>query len=62
MDIRDDRLLLYVNLQANKPAVFYYGLRAVTRGDFTLPPVSAEAMYDPTYTSIQSSGMIKVVE
>lgn len=62
MDIRDDRLLLYVNLQANKPAVFYYGLRAVTRGDFLLPPVSAEAMYDPTYTSIQSSGMIKVVE
>ncbi len=62
MDIRDDRLLLYVSLQRYKPATFYYSLRAVTCGNFALPPISAECMYDPTYTSVQSSGTITVVD
>ncbi len=62
MDIRDDRMLMYVNLPAREELVFHYGLRAVTKGSFTLPPVSAECMYDPSYTSIQSSGSIAVLE
>jgi len=62
MDIRDDRMLLYVNLPARSERNFYYGLRAVTRGSFTLPPVSAECMYDPTYTSVQDSGSIVINE
>jgi alpha-2-macroglobulin len=62
MDIRDDRLLLYVNLERGKKVEFYYALRAITRGVFRLPPVSAEAMYDPTVTSIESSGMVTVVQ
>jgi uncharacterized protein YfaS (alpha-2-macroglobulin family) len=61
MDMRDDRLLLYTYLPSRQEKIFYYALRAVTKGDFLLPPVSAECMYDPTFTSVQSSGSIKVV-
>jgi len=73
MDIRDDRMLLFLSLpgQPRGPAVgrrsgrkertFYYALRAVTVGEFTLPPITAECMYDPSYTSVASSGVITVV-
>lgn len=62
MDIRDDRLLLYLSLPQNTERIFYYGLRVVNCGKFILPPIVAECMYDPTYISTASSGMIKVVE
>ena len=61
MDIRDDRLLLFASLPGGKERTFYYALRAVTVGEFTLPPISAECMYDPSYTSLASSGVISVV-
>ncbi|MFH1514341.1 MAG: hypothetical protein ABIG42_02660, partial [bacterium] len=61
-DMRDDRLLIYTSLSWIKETIYYYTLRAVTKGHFTLPPVSAECMYDPSYTSVQSSGMITIVE
>ncbi|MBD3184339.1 hypothetical protein GF312_18795, partial [Candidatus Poribacteria bacterium] len=60
MDIRDDRMLLFVDLPRQKEQKFYYGLRAVTVGNFVLPPVAGEAMYDPTKISIANSGRIKV--
>ncbi len=62
MDIRDDRLIFFGKFPRQQEQKFYYALRAVTRGDFTLPPVSAEAMYDPTKSSVASSGKIRVVE
>ena len=62
MDIRDDRLIFFGKLPRQKKQKFYYALRAVTRGDFALPPVAAEAMYDPTKSSVASSGRIRVVE
>ena len=62
VDMRDDRLLIYTSLTKNKYTIYYYTLRAVTKGHFTLPPVSAECMYDPSYTSVQSSGMITIVD
>lgn len=61
LDIRDDRLLLYTDLSFRNTRVFYYALRAVTRGTFTLPPVSAEAMYNPEFTGINSSGIVKIL-
>ncbi|MEW6096720.1 MAG: alpha-2-macroglobulin [bacterium] len=61
MDIRDDRLLLYTSVRRRDTQTFYYGLRAVTRGEFILPPILSESMYDPTYTCVASSGMIKIV-
>ncbi|MCZ6678163.1 MAG: MG2 domain-containing protein [Candidatus Poribacteria bacterium] len=62
MDIRDDRLIFFGKFPRQQEQKFYYALRAVTRGDFVLPPVAAEAMYDPTKSSVASSGKIRVVE
>ena len=62
MDIRDDRLIFFGKFRRQKRQKFYYALRAVTRGEFALPPVAAEAMYDPTKSSAASSGRIRVVE
>jgi len=61
MDIRDDRLNIYLNLPRGKTVEFYYMLRAVTTGRFVLPPVKGEAMYDPFQSSVANSGMIQVV-
>jgi alpha-2-macroglobulin len=62
MDIRDDRIIFYGKFKRNQEQKIYYALRAVTRGEFTLPPVSAEAMYDPEKSSVASNGKIRVVE
>jgi len=60
MDIRDDRLNIFLNLRKGKKTEFYYMLRAVTSGRFILPPVSGEAMYDPFKSSVENSGVVFV--
>ncbi len=60
MDIRDDRLLLYTD--ATKTKTFFYMVRAVTIGNFILPPIGAEAMYAPEYHSYNGSKRIKIVQ
>ncbi|MFP4017128.1 MAG: alpha-2-macroglobulin family protein, partial [Halanaerobiales bacterium] len=62
MDIRDDRLLLFTDVQRYDEQYFYYALRAVTAGDFTLPPIKAECMYEPEIYSINGIGKIRVVK
>ena len=62
MDIRDDRMLLFVNLRRQRERKFHYALRAVTVGEFILPPVVAEAMYDPAKLSVANSGSVKVIQ
>jgi uncharacterized protein YfaS (alpha-2-macroglobulin family) len=52
-DIRDDRVLLFTKPVSGK-SVFCYLARAVTPGKFTVPPVSAECMYDPEIRSVTS--------
>ena len=43
----DDRLLLYCDLLGQAEARFTYQARAVTRGRFVTPRITAEAMYSP---------------
>ncbi len=62
VDIRDDRLVFYGTFQLRRQERFYYALRAVTEGTFTVPPVSAEAMYDPTKSAVASMGTIQIVK
>lgn len=62
IDIRDDRLLFYGSFQYQREQIFYYPLRVVTEGRFTVPPVSAEAMYDPSISAVASTGTIQVVK
>jgi len=61
MDIRDDRMLLFATLPRQKERKFYYALRVVTVGEFVLPPVTAEAMYDPAKSSVANSGRVSVI-
>jgi uncharacterized protein YfaS (alpha-2-macroglobulin family) len=60
MDIRDDRLIIYGDFSHGRTESFYYTLRAVTRGRFTVPSIRAEAMYSPMKASVASSGEIIV--
>jgi uncharacterized protein YfaS (alpha-2-macroglobulin family) len=61
LDLRDDRLLLFTDVQANKTKRYYYLIRAVNSGTFTLPAIGAEAMYDPAYRSYHGGGKIRVL-
>jgi uncharacterized protein YfaS (alpha-2-macroglobulin family) len=61
LDIRDDRMIMSVDLYHREEREFYYALRVVTEGKFVLPPVVAEAMYDPEKSSVAGSGMIQVM-
>jgi len=61
MDVRDDRLILFFSLPKVQTYHFYYALRAVTCGEFTLPSIKAECMYAPEIASFSSSGAIRVV-
>jgi uncharacterized protein YfaS (alpha-2-macroglobulin family) len=59
-DIRDDRLLLFTHLSPGGPMNFYYGLRAIAAGEFTIPPVAAECMYNPLIAGSSSAGGLVV--
>ncbi|MFW5799212.1 MAG: alpha-2-macroglobulin family protein [Spirochaetota bacterium] len=62
MDIRDDRLLMFSDVRANYDRTFYYTVRAVTPGSFRVPAIMAEAMYNPDYSSLSSTGSLNISE
>jgi uncharacterized protein YfaS (alpha-2-macroglobulin family) len=49
MNLRDDRIELFGSLGAREMRLVVYALRAVTSGQFNMPPVEAEAMYYPDH-------------
>lgn len=61
MDIRDDRMLYFTDLRVGAEKRFYYSLRAISVGDFAVPPVMAECMYNPAIAAAASSGRIKII-
>ena len=61
VDARDDRMLGFVGGDANW-TTFFYAVRAVTPGDFAMPPLKASAMYDPGLVSVSGGGRISVVQ
>ena len=60
MDVRDDRLILFTSLAGNETREFLYLLRVVNQGRFVLPPVAAEAMYDPSYHSYHGAAAVSI--
>ena len=61
MDVRDDRINLFVNAGEHKQ-VYYYAVRAVSPGVYRMGPVSADAMYNGEYHSNNGAGIIKVLQ
>lgn len=61
MDVRDDRINLFVNLY-NSRQNYYYAVRAVSTGVYKMGPASADAMYNGEYHSYNGAGVIKVVQ
>ena len=60
LDLRDDRVLVFMDLPPNRWQTVYSVLRAVTPGTFRLPPVQAEAMYDQSLRATGPRGTIGV--
>jgi uncharacterized protein YfaS (alpha-2-macroglobulin family) len=60
LDLRDDRILLFGDLPANSWQTYYTLVRAVAPGTFRLPPVQAEAMYNPSIRATGERGTIMV--
>ncbi|MCC5944532.1 MAG: alpha-2-macroglobulin family protein [Bernardetiaceae bacterium] len=59
-DFRDDRVNIFTDVRRDKTLNFYYTLRAVSKGEFALGPVGADAMYDAAYRSYYGSGKVRV--
>ncbi len=60
MDIRDDRVNWFFDLNPGKRAVFAIKVNPTFRGIFTLPPVVCEAMYTPEFFARIASGRVEV--
>ncbi|MDR3267327.1 MAG: alpha-2-macroglobulin [Tannerella sp.] len=61
-DIRDDRVLTYFDLSAGTSKEFKISLQTSYIGDFVLPAVLCEAMYDPSAYARTKAGRVSVVE
>jgi uncharacterized protein YfaS (alpha-2-macroglobulin family) len=59
-DLRDDRVLFFTDLEKTGWHAGYTQLRAVTPGSYGLPPLQAEAMYDPSLLAVGEAGTLTV--
>lgn len=59
-DIRDDRVLTYFNLRRGETKIFTIRLQATYAGNFILPSVQCEAMYDVNVQARSKAGRTTV--
>jgi alpha-2-macroglobulin len=55
----DDRVILFTEAPAS-PRTYQYSIRAVTAGDFVVPPIQATCMYNESIESVFGSSRVKV--
>jgi hypothetical protein len=60
MNVRDDRVEIFGTVGAGQTVSFAYAVRAVTAGNFSVPPVEAEAMYDPRLWARELGGSVGI--
>lgn len=60
IDIRDDRTMHYFDLKPNESASFEVLLNAAYQGDYYLPSISVEAMYDNSIFANKPGKWVKV--
>jgi uncharacterized protein YfaS (alpha-2-macroglobulin family) len=58
-DMRDDRINFYLTANRSEKHL-YYVVRAVSKGNFVLGPVGADAMYNGEYHSYHGGGKVVV--
>ncbi len=58
-DIRDDRIHFFTTATAKEQS-FYYQVRVISKGTFTVGPVGADAMYQGQYRSYAGGGKVVV--
>ncbi|MFV0346558.1 MAG: alpha-2-macroglobulin family protein [Bacteroidales bacterium] len=61
-DIRDDRVYSYFNIEAKQQKSFSVELTAAYLGEFNLPAVSVEAMYDNSVNAIVKGGRVVITK
>ncbi len=61
-DIRDDRVNWFFGLPAGKVKTFTVQLRAAYEGNFALPAIVCEAMYQPSINASTASGSAVVIK
>lgn len=61
MDIRDDKVIYYFNLDKGQKKVFTVRFNAAYCGEFTIPSIRCEAMYDPSVYARTASGTTAVI-
>ncbi|MEM9462205.1 MAG: Ig-like domain-containing protein [Myxococcota bacterium] len=61
-DLRDDRMLLFADRMPAGVYTYSYTARATTLGSFQLPPVRAEAMYEPERFGHSETSTVRVIE
>ncbi len=64
MDIRDDKIMWFFGFDYRRSAIktFTFKVRAVTCGEFTLPPTYVEAMYDNRFKAVLKGIPVTVTE
>jgi len=60
-DIRDDRVYTYFDLGKNKSKTIKINLHAAYVGEYYLPAVHIEAMYDATISALKKGSLVKVI-
>jgi uncharacterized protein YfaS (alpha-2-macroglobulin family) len=60
--MRDDRMLLFSDSMPAGVYTYSYTARATNIGTFVLPPVKAEAMYEPERFGHSATSTVRVVE
>ncbi len=60
LDLKDDRFMVFGKLEPGQTVRVVYAVRAVTAGEFTVPPVSAEAMYDPRLWAREGGKTVRI--
>lgn len=62
-EYRDDRFLLFGDIEAEKEVTVSYNLRAVTVGNYAIPQTQVEAMYEPDVQGTSApEGRIEVIK
>jgi uncharacterized protein YfaS (alpha-2-macroglobulin family) len=62
LDIRDDRVMWFFDMNRGEELDFIVKLNAVTTGHFTLPPTIFEAMYDNRLKAIRKGHKVSVIQ